>query len=164
MRGSAESEDRGTEPVQHRAGLLSGQWRARAGYMLLGTACLTSPVLLPLELAPLMLVLHGTPLGAAILDRLHLVYIGSAAYCLAALAIACLGFYSAPDAAATSCDRARCPVPVPNGQHHKLHRWPVAHGRRAEDAPTVQGEVSPSTRPIALAESSHARRDVASGE
>jgi len=113
MRGSPGPEDRGFADVLRCAAPWSDRWRARAGYALLGTAFLTSPLLLPFELALLMLVLHDTPLGAAILERLHLVYIGSVVYCLAALATACLTFRSAPDEA-RSCDLARRAVQMPD--------------------------------------------------
>jgi hypothetical protein len=116
MRGSPGSEDRGIVDVLRFAVPSSERWRARARYVLLGTALLTSPILLPFVLALLMLVLRGTPLGAAIMERLHLVYIGSVVYCLAALAIACLACHSAPDQA-RSRDPARRPVPVPDRQH-----------------------------------------------
>jgi hypothetical protein len=87
-------EDRGVEDVLRGAAPSSERWRARAGYVLLGTAFLTSPLVLPFELALLMLVLRGTLVGAAILERLHLVFLGSVAYCLAALATACLALRS----------------------------------------------------------------------
>jgi hypothetical protein len=162
MRGSPGSEDRGVADVLRCAAPSSKRWRARAGDALLGTAFLTSPLLLPFELALLMLVLHGTPLGAAILERLHLVYIGSVVYCLAALATACLAFHSAPDEA-RSCDLARRSVQVPDRQHLEFQRWLVAHGRHSEDVPTVHGEASSDSSPISLAENWQARRDVAPG-
>jgi hypothetical protein len=84
MHRSRSSEDRGVSHAPDFAAPSSELWRGRAGYALLGTAVLTSPVVLPFELALLMLALHGTPLGAAISERLHLVYIGSLVYCLAA--------------------------------------------------------------------------------
>src|SRR3954449_7573943 len=100
MRGSPGSEDRG--PIV----------RAVAGVRpppLLGPALRTSPILLPFTLAPLMLTLRGTPFGAAILERLHLVYIGLVVCCPAALATACLAFHSAPDEA-LSREPARRPL------------------------------------------------------
>jgi hypothetical protein len=97
MRGSPISEDRGVAIVLGRATSASGRWRARAGYAILGMAVLTSPIVLPFALALLVVVLRGTPLGAAILDRLHLIYIGSTVYCLAALTMACLVMQAAPD-------------------------------------------------------------------
>jgi hypothetical protein len=99
MRGSPGSEDRGVADVLRYAAPSSERWRALARCALLGTALLTSPILLPFVLALLMLVLHGTPLGGVILERLHLVYIASVVCCLAALAIACLAFHAAPDEA-----------------------------------------------------------------
>jgi hypothetical protein len=60
--------------------------RTAAGYALLTTAFLTSPMLLSVALAAIVLVLGGTPLGPSILERLHIVYIALTAYCLVALA------------------------------------------------------------------------------
>src|SRR4051812_32989977 len=116
MGGRPGSEDRGVADVLRFAAPSSERWRARAGYALLGTAFLTSPLLLPFELALLTSVLGGTPLGAAILERLHLVFIGSVMCCLAALATACLVFHSVLDEA-RSCDLVRRSVQVPDRQH-----------------------------------------------
>jgi hypothetical protein len=112
-------------------------WRARAGYALLGTAFLTSPLLLPFALALLMTVLHGTPLGPALLQHLHLVVIGSLAYCLMALAAACIFCPPAPHEAGP---RALPPGPgrVPDTRHLRFQRWLVAHGHHVDDAaPTL---------------------------
>jgi hypothetical protein len=148
MRGSPGSEDRGVADMLPFAAPSSERWRARARYALLGTALVTSPILLPFALALLMLVLRGTPLGAAILERLHLVYIGSVVCCLAALATACL-----------TCR----PVQVPDRQHLELQRWLVAHGRHTEDVPTAHSEAPSNSRPISLAENREAPRDAAPG-
>jgi hypothetical protein len=67
----------------------SERWRTRIRYALLGTALVTSPIVLPFALALLVFALRDTPLGAATLDRLYLIYIGSTVCCLAALAMAC---------------------------------------------------------------------------
>src|SRR5215210_7315120 len=72
MRGSPISDDRGVGIMLSYVASVSGRWRARARDALLGTALLTSPIVLPFALALLMSVLRGTPLGAAILERLHL--------------------------------------------------------------------------------------------
>jgi hypothetical protein len=134
----------------------------RAGYALLGTSFPTSPLVLPFELALLMLVLRGTPLGAAILEWPHLVYIRSVVYCLAALASACLAFNPALEKA-RSWDQARRTVQVPDRHHPELQRWLVAHGRQTEDVPTAHGEASSSPRPISLAEYGQAPRDAVPG-
>jgi hypothetical protein len=121
MRASPGSEDGGVADVQHVAVPSSERWWARARYALLGTALLTSPILVPFELGLLILVLRGTPLGAAIVEQLHLVYIGSVVSCLAALAIVCFASHSAPDEA-RSRDLAHRPVQVPDRQHLEFQR------------------------------------------
>jgi len=96
-RGGPGSGQGGVADLLHSMVPSSERWRAHVRYALLGTALLTSPILLPFVMALLMLALRGTPLGAATLERLHLVYIGSTVYCLAALAVARLVCRSAPD-------------------------------------------------------------------
>jgi hypothetical protein len=108
-------------------------WRARARYVLLGTAFLTSPLLRPFALALLMTVLRGTPLGPALLQHLHLVVIGSLAYCLTALAAACIVCPPAPHEAGS---RALLPGPgrVSDPRHLQFQRWLVVHGQHVDDA------------------------------
>jgi hypothetical protein len=108
-------------------------WRARARYALLGTAFLTSPLLLPFALALLMTMLHGTPLGRVLLEHLHLVVIGSLAYCLTALAAACVFCRPAPLEVEP---RELLPGPrrVPDPRHLQFQRWLVVHGQHVDDA------------------------------
>ena len=123
LRGRASSSDDG---------------RARVGYALLGMAFLTSPLMLPFALALLMAALGGTPLGPALLQNLHLVYIGSVAYCFAALAgAACLlrRPASAEASEPTPLALPGGPARLPDARHLEFQRWLLAHGRYARDVP-----------------------------
>jgi hypothetical protein len=111
----------------------SDPWRAWASYALLGTAFLTSPLLLPFALALLMAALRGTPLGSAVLQQLHLVFIASFAYCLTALAAACV-FYPRASLEAGSRDLPPGLRRVPDPRHRQLQGWLVARGHDVDDA------------------------------
>ena len=107
--------------------------------MLLGTAFLTSPLLLPFALALLMAALRDTPLGPPLLQHLHLVYIGS---CRVLPGGACSGrasFHPPPSIA----PQLGAPFPAP-GRHSTAEisstsAGPWANGHQAEDLPPAPG-------------------------
>ncbi len=140
-------------PISERTGASSGR---------LCTAFLTSPLLLPIALALLMGALRGTPVGSALLQHLHLVYIGSVVYCLAALA-ATYACYR-PTFLDTQFDPpSPGPGRSPDLLQLELQAWLVAHGRHAEDVPTTDRRASSDPPPIDFATYSQAPRTVAQG-
>jgi hypothetical protein len=150
MRRSTSSEDGGLPQVPIHVFRSPIIGRATARYALLGTAFLTSPLLLPFALTLLMAALHGTALGAALLQHLHLVYIGSVVYCLAALAAACV-FSSPPSFEPRVGVPFPSPAQVPDPRHLEFQRWLAANGRRMEDLPPAVGGASSDSRPVDLA-------------
>ena len=112
----------------------NGARAARAGYVLLGTALLSSPLLLPFALALLMVALRGSPIGSVLLAHLHIVYIASMAYCLAALASAAYLLRGAP-ADPPAWNVPLTPQRTPDAQHLEFQRWLFAHGRYTADRP-----------------------------